>query len=542
MQKLPLGEQHFERLREDGALYVDKTELMYQMVNYSNYIFLSRPRRFGKSLLASTLEALYQGKKELFKGLWIEDKWTWESYPVIRLDFSKIKHSATLEQLEDSLMIILDEYAEEYKVTLKGKSVSTRLGNLLSKVYKKTNKRVVILIDEYDKPITNHLINIKKAERNKTYLRDIYVMIKANSEYVHFFFITGISKFAKVSIFSVINNLKDISLLPRFNNIVGFTKIEMEQYFPDYLQQLSQKMDMDMPILMSNIAHWYNGYSWDGQHKIYNPFAILNLFRDLAFENYWFETGTPSFLIDLIKKRYTLQEQNKSLLEEFEGLIASKSTFDSYDLEDINLTALLFQSGYLTVEEKRQAGLLTSYKLNYPNYEVKLSFNAHLIKAFSKKDIAADIEGKALYLLDALKTGNKDNFVSLIHSIFSGIPSDILRKVNEYTYQSLFYQLLTLLGVKNVILEVTNHVGRADGVLFWDEKVFVFEFKFARKGTMKALLDGGTRQILKQDYVQPFLKTGQPVYRVAVGFLYKKLVKDKSPVLSIDAEWVLVKN
>lgn len=540
MQKLPLGEQDFTRLIEDNDIYVDKTKQIYEMLQFSNYIFLSRPRRFGKSLLVSTLAALYTGKKELFKGLWIEDKWEWETYPVLRLDFSKLSEGGSLDELYDSLMSILEQYAEDYNLKLRGNNPPTFLNSLLEKLHEKTGKRVVLLIDEYDKPITNHLIDLKKAERNRQYLRSIYEIIKANSEHIHFLFVTGISKFAKMSIFSVVNHLNDISLMPEFNDIVGFSEQEITDNFGDYLDAFSKKQEITTTHLMDKIRYWYDGFSWDGTNFLYNPFAIVKAFGKMDLQNYWFETGTPSFLMDLIKHRYALESQTKPLLKRLEGMIASKETFDSYDLENINLKAILFQTGYLTIKEKIRENFYTSYILGFPNYEVKHAFNAHLIKAFTQEDISADIKGKAIFMLRALREGNKDNFLKLVRSIFSGIPSNNLKKMNEYAYQAMFYQLLLLLGIRDIFLEVSGYIGRADGVLVLGEQVFVFELKFARKGTMKYLLEKAAIQSDTQGYLQPYLGTDRTIYRVSMGFLYKSPAKDKKAVLTIDSAWDLV--
>lgn len=542
MQKLPLGEPDFTKLRESNGLYVDKTRQIYEMIQFSSYLFLSRPRRFGKSLIVSTLEALYAGKKELFEGLWIEDKWDWEAYPVIRLDFSNLDEGGDLPALNESLAAILEQYAEDYEVKLRGKKPATLLKSLLLKLNKSTGKRVVLLIDEYDKPITNHLTDLKKAERNRKYLRNIYEVIKANSGNIHLLFVTGISKFAKMSIFSVVNHLDDISLMPEFNDIVGFTEEEIRENFESHLLTFSKHQGMTMEYLMDKMRYWYDGFSWDGTHFLYNPFAVLKALAKKDLQNYWFETGTPSFLMDLIKHRYAFESQTKPLLKRLEGLIASKETFDSYDLENINLKAVLFQTGYLTIKEKIQEDFHTSYILGFPNYEVKHAFNAHLIKVFTQEDISADIKGKAIFMLRALREANEADFLKLVRSIFAGIPHNNLKKINEYAYQAMFYQLLLLLGIKDIFLEVSGYIGRADGVLVLNEQVFVFELKFARKGTMKYLLEQASTQAETQAYWHPYLGTDRQIYRVSLGFLYKAPAKDKKAILTIDSDWALIES
>lgn len=540
MNRLPLGEANFEKLREKNKIYVDKTKEIYEMIEYSDYLFLSRPRRFGKSLIVSTLEALYLGEKELFKGLWIEDKWDWEVHPVIRLDFSTLTQSRTIEDFDDSLMVLLNRYAAEYKIKIKGTSVPTRLSSILAGLYNSTEKRVVILIDEYDKPITNHISNVEKAEQYRTYLRDIYETIKAENKYIHLLFITGISKFVKMSIFSVINQLKDISLIPEFNNIVGFTEQEIRDNFAEYLVELSEIEELNVEELMEEIRARYNGYSWDGEQKVYNPFAIINALSDMEIHDYWFETGTPNFLVKLIKEKYAQHYHQPPVITEFENVQAVKRTFDSYDLEHIDLTALLFQTGYLTVKEKLGRGSKAIYTLGYPNLEVRTALNGYLLRAFIQSDISTHIETKAVLLLRTLETKDESQFLVLLRSIFAGLPYSILKHANEYYYQSLFYQLLSLLGVKDIFLEVAGYKGRVDGVLALKDALFVFEFKFARTGTMKTLLNKAVTQVTDRGYLHPFLGTKRSIYRIVIGFLYKKSAKDKNPILTINSQWKLV--
>lgn len=413
MKKIILNEQNFALLRKDRGIYVDKTERIYEMIQYSRYLFLSRPRRFGKSLLVSTLEYLFRGKKELFKGLWIEDKWEWEEYPVIRLDFSKILGNRNLEAMDNALNATLRKYAENYGVEVVGNIPSTVLDFLIQELYEKTGKRIVILIDEYDNPITSHLSNIELAERNRTYFRDIYKIIKANSGLLEFVFITGITKFAKMSIFSAISQMKDISLLSQFNDIVGFTEEELRGNFSLQLEAFGECRNMTPSKVMKYITEWYDGYTWNGEQHIYNPYAILNALADKTLDTYWFETGTPTFLIELATQNQTFQTTNAPLLQQLDNLPASKDNFESYDLENIDLTAALFQSGYLTIKEVLVDEELTSYILGFPNYEVRHAFNAHLLKAFAKRDIANDIKSRAIFMRMALRKKDENNFNKL---------------------------------------------------------------------------------------------------------------------------------
>lgn len=539
MKKLPFGEADFARLRTEDLIYVDKTRQIYEMINYSNYLFLSRPRRFGKSLIISTLENLYLGKKELFKGLWIENNWDWEAHPVVRFDFSKMEYSKGEDAFEEHIITIIKAQAACYQITVQGVSVKSYISSLLQGLFKKTGRRVVILIDEYDKPVTSHLSDIHKAQKNREFLRRIYETIKAESGNIQLVFITGISKFAKMSIFSVVSHLKDISLLAKFNDIVGFTHQEIRKNFAEYLTAFAEKLEISEEEAMQQLAYWYDGYSWGGEEKIYNPFAVINAFLDLQMETYWFETGTPDFLMNLVKHQYAGESTVTPFLEQMENMIASKSTFDSYDLKNINIKAVLFQTGYLTIRKKLQANFRTSYILGFPNFEVRHAFNAHLIKAFTERDVAADIEAKGLYMLAALREKNKDRFLTLVRSIFAGIPSRNLKQLNEYAYQAMFYQMLLLLGIQDIFLEVSGFIGRADGVLVLEKQVFVFEMKFARQGTMDYLLRKAGEQVKAKKYYLPYLGTDREIYRVSLGFLCKE-GKEGNIKLDINAEWKLI--
>ncbi len=300
MKKLPLSKSSFQRIIEEGYIYVDRTKEMYDLINYSSYVFLSRPRRFGKSLLISTLEAFFQGKKKLFKGLWIEDKVEWKEYPVIRIDFGDILYK-NLDVFEEQMSIVVEKYEKLYEISTLSSHYAGKIRELILGIYEKTGKEVVILIDEYDAPIARHITDLALATEYQNSLRDFYSILKARNNEIKFVFLTGISKFAKMSIFSVINLMKDVSLLKQFNSIVGFTSEDLRTYFKPYIHQFAQQEGITENELLGNMAHWYNGYSWDGKNKVFNPFSIVNVFKDLKFKNYWFETGTPTILMKLIK-------------------------------------------------------------------------------------------------------------------------------------------------------------------------------------------------------------------------------------------------
>jgi hypothetical protein len=380
MKNLPLSIQTFRDFIELDYIYVDKTKPIHDLfARGGKYYFLSRPRRFGKSVLISTLVEIFSGNKELFKGLWIYDKIQWTQYPVIHIDFSTIDYG-TPEKLEKSIKDFLDETALSHGFTLdKEKSYKESFVQLIKKCSAKG--RVVILVDEYDKPMIQYIEanKIETAIEIRSILKQFYSVIKGSDAFLRFVFITGISKFSRVSIFSDLNNLTDITLLENYSTLLGYTEAELQHYFSPYIEQMAKKLGVSKDHLTQAIRKWYNGYSWDGENFVYNPFSILNLFNASRFENFWFATGTPTFLIKLIKSRHYE-------VEEFENFPVKSYTFDSYDIENMELAALLFQTGYLTIKKITTRGLIKArtYHLSYPNQEVRESFLTHLFGEYTQ--------------------------------------------------------------------------------------------------------------------------------------------------------------
>ncbi len=358
MKKLPVGIQTFRDIINDDYLYVDKTKDIHRLLTSgSKYFFLARPRRFGKSLLISTLRELFSGKRELFEGLWIYDKIQWHEYPVIHLDFLGKKYGSEQELLE-TLEFMLSRNAERYGIQLKEKGYDKRFNELIRELAK--IDRVVILVDEYDKPIINHIEQEDVAFGNRNILRIFYESIKEADEFLKFVMVTGVSKFSKVSIFSGLNNLDDITIDDRFITLLGYTHDEFLHYFSPWLQE----MDVDL----EDIKKWYNGYSWDGKNFLYNPLSVLQFFNKRKFGNYWFSTGTPTFLLKAIR--------NHNIdIKRMENYQTNKLVFDSFDIDRINVFAILLQTGYLTIKEAREISpTQVIYRLSYPNEEVKESF------------------------------------------------------------------------------------------------------------------------------------------------------------------------
>ncbi|MDM7273418.1 AAA family ATPase, partial [Sulfurihydrogenibium azorense] len=357
MKKLPIGISTLEFIRRDNYYYVDKTPFVKKLVDNGKYYFLSRPRRFGKSLFVDTLKQAFLGNLHLFEGTYLENNWNWEKkYPVIHLDLSKTVND-NVENFKGSLDCILQDIGEDYSIALEKPYPNLKFEELIKKLYKKYNLEVVVLVDEYDKPILDNIENIEKALEIREVLREFYSILKASDQYLKFVFLTGVSRFSKVSIFSGLNQLNDITLSPTFATICGYTQSELETVFKDRLEGVN----------LEELKYWYNGYSWLGE-KVYNPFDVLLFLSEKIFRPYWFETGTPTFLMKLILN-------NKVFLPKLEEIKANDEILANLDVDFLKIENLFFQTGYLTIRETKKLGLRTIYILTYPNFEVKSSFN-----------------------------------------------------------------------------------------------------------------------------------------------------------------------
>jgi hypothetical protein len=337
MKNYPIGIQDFGKLRRGNYLYVDKTKAAFNLIRKGNYYFLSRPRRFGKSLLLSTLKYIFKGEKQLFEDLWIDSSdYSWEKHLVIHFSFSTLGYQSI--GLEKALLQMLDLYAEEYDVSLTFHGLGPRFSQLIQKLSVKKGK-VVVLIDEYDKPLIDYITQKEKAEENRQILRSFYAVVKDADPYLRFFLITGVSKFSKVSIFSDLNHLLDITMLPEFETATGYTQAELEHYFKEEIDQLAVKENTTREAVLTDIKRWYNGYTWSLKEKLYNPFSILSFMVSGIFQNFWWETGSPSFLINLLRDGFEYDIDN---------LEAGTALFESYTLENLDWRSLCFQTGYLT--------------------------------------------------------------------------------------------------------------------------------------------------------------------------------------------------
>jgi len=497
LKKLPLGTQNFKTLIEGDYLYIDKTRYILEMVKNGRVYFLSRPRRFGKSLLVSTLENLFKGERNLFKGLYIYDKWNWDkTSPVIKIDFSA-RTKISVDEFKESLNIFLEDIAEEYGIKLKYKEVEDKFDELIKRIAEKTSKKVVVLIDEYDKPILDNITDSEVRESLKTFLSSFYGRLKSQDENLDFVFITGVSKFVGTSIFSGLNSPDDLTLDEDFSCICGYSQKDVKTHFREYINLLADKYLLSEDEILDEIKKWYNGYSWDGKNFLYNPQSIMNLFKKKEFGNYWFSSGTPTFLIHLLKEKNNL----KSFLSDVKG---GSEIIDSYDPDDNMPTVpLMFQTGYLSIKKKEYFNVETEYSLAIPNEEVKNSLLKHLLTAFANYPIN-NIDKLRKDLIKSFLNKDSEKLNLKLKEVFGNIPYH-LHQENEAYYHSLFLLCLYLLGFK-VDGEISTDKGRIDGVLIYENQAFIIEIKFSKeKENPQLLVKKALKQINDKKYYEKYL-------------------------------------
>jgi len=503
-RQLPTGIQSFQRLREKGCYYVDKTPLIAELIERGDHYFLSRPRRFGKSLLLDTLRELFAGNEELFRGLAIHERWDWSApHPVVRLSFGGKNNEPG--DLEDSCLKQLEIIERDFELDPapsrdKGPE---RFMDLLHRLHHKTGKQVVVLVDEYDKPILDVLDNPEMAEANRGYLRGFYGVIKDNAEHVRFVFVTGISMSTKVSLFSGLNNLRNISLDPRFATICGYTDRDLDTVFAPELDGLDR----------DEIRRWYNGYHWLGEEKLYNPYDILLLFSDRTFKAHWYETGTPDVLY-----RQVLREKRNPM--ELERLAADAELLSSFDVGDVDLRALMFQAGYLTIGREEHLGPDRLFSLEFPNLEVRLSFSKGLLAHAGQDRVEVIRSGNAL--LELLGAGDFEGFAERLKTYLAGVPHQWYDAGGidrfEAHYASMLYLCFRAVGADLAVEDSSNH-GRADMVVFHAGQVFVLEFKMAADGEPpEAALDRAIKQMRQRGYAEKYRGRGNPTHLLAAVF------------------------
>ena len=496
MKFLPIGIQTFRDIIEGGFYYVDKTHFIPKLT--SKYYFLSRPRRFGKSLFLDTLKEAFSGNKELFKGLYLYDNWDWEKkYPVIKLDLSQA-YPDTEENLKESINSFLEDIAKKHQIKLSKRLMPLKFQELIKKLYEKYNQKVVVLIDEYDKPILDVIEDIEKARRNRDILKKFFEILKPSDPYLKLVFLTGVSRFSKVSIFSGLNQLQDITLNEEFSTVCGYTQSELESVFEDRLKDFDKE----------KIKVWYNGYSWLGE-SVYNPFDILLLFSEKRFRAFWFETATPTFLIKMLQKK-------KYYLPELENLEVGDEILSNLDVDNIRIENLLFQSGYLTIKKfMEEYGI---YTLSYPNLEVRKSFNSYFL-TYIIEDISAKYK-TYIWLIEAFKTKQVEKLKDILRRFFTSIPHDWYRKNNidsyEGFYASIVYALFNGAGL-NVIVEDNTNKDQIDLSVLSDDSIYIIEFKVVEDKKEGIAL----KQIKDKRYYEKYTGKYNDIYLIGIEFSKK---------------------
>ncbi len=496
-KKLPIGVQTFAKIRGEGYYYVDKTPFILDLIDEGSYYFLSRPRRFGKSLLLDTFKELFEGNRELFVGLAAEERWDWSiQHPVLKFSFA----GGGVGSL-DALFVTLDDQLSDLEKTWEVREPATTIGvrfkRLIRTARERSGQNVVILIDEYDKPILDALPDRDAARVNRNTLRDFYSVIKDNDAYVRFAFLTGVSKFSKAGIFSGLNNLLDITVDARWSALCGYTEDDLDGVFGPELEGVDR----------DKVRRWYNGYNWLGE-KVYCPFDILVFFSKKIFAPYWFETGTPTFLVDLLMERGVFTPV-------LDQTIASEDLLSAFDVDTMRVEALLFQTGYLTVDTVEDMVGSRYFHLTYPNREVYQSLNICLAAGFMGDAGRENSFRVALYR--KLQANDFSALESHFKALFAAIPFDWHRKndIAQYEgyYASVFYSHFAALGLDIRVEDATSR-GRVDMTVFFEGRVLIFEFKVVELAPEGRAMD----QLLDRNYAAKYLSRGEPIFLVGVGF------------------------
>jgi hypothetical protein len=497
-KKLPIGIQTFAKIRDEAHYYVDKTQIALALIHGGTHYFLSRPRRFGKSLFLDTLKELFEGNRALFEGLYAEHHWDWSvKHPVLRLSFGGGDFQSRAG-LDASLNKQLSQLEKVTNVAQTFPDAASRLTYLIETLHERTGQRVVVLVDEYDKPILDNLTVPERAREQRDALRGLYSVLKDADAHLRFVFITGVSRFSKVSLFSGLNNLNDITIDPEYSAICGYTDADVDTVFAPELPGLDRE----------RIRRWYNGYNWLGE-AVYNPFDLLLLFQKRVFESYWFETGTPTFLVDLLARR-------RCFTPDLARMHASSALLSRFDVDDIAPEALLWQAGYLTmrgVEEIEPGTRL--YTLGYPNREVETALNASLLRAYGGDE--SSTFSARVQLIRALKAGDLAALGPLIHALFASIPHDWYRNnpLAQYEgyYASVFYSHVAAMGLDTRVEDATNK-GRIDLAIRIGDRVYLFEFKVVEQVPEgRALV-----QLQSKGYAEKYRAPGVTVTLIGVEF------------------------
>ncbi|EPF46065.1 hypothetical protein HMPREF1222_02155 [Treponema vincentii F0403] len=518
-RKLPIGIQSFKDLREKGFLYVDKTEYLFRLINSSKVYFLSRPRRFGKSLFLSTLSAYFRGQKKLFKDLYLEkaeeeqavleNRPAWQEYPVLYLDFNT-KNYTDEQALVDILNLHLDEWEAHYSIPKTAAAPEDRFRLLTAALFKQTGKQVVILVDEYDKPLLQTMgVNEALNEQYRNELKAFYSVIKTCDEYIRFAFLTGVTKFSKISIFSDLNNLRDISLEKHYAGICGISQKELEANFQPEIQVLADSQDLTYPETLTALQQWYDGYCFaPAGEGMYNPFSLLNAFAKERFGSYWFETGTPTFLVNFLKEAHYF-------IPDLDGqVVLTESELQTYRAIAQEPFPILFQSGYLTIKEYIKEARL--YRLGFPNDEVRYGFLENLLPAYAAVPFGET--GKSVWqFVEDVRKGNVNGFMERMQSLIAGISYDNFSnkelKLREQNYQTAVYLIFKLMG-QFVQTEVHCSTGRADCAVYTADSIYLFEFKLSGSGSAEDALE----QIKENAYAAQYKTSGKKIVLIGTSF------------------------
>ena len=519
LRKLPIGIQSFEKLRRDEYLYIDKTPFIWKLVQSSNPYFLSRPRRFGKSLFLSTLAAYFRGQKELFKDLYLEkaeeeqaaqeNRPAWQEYPVFYLDFNTGQYN-TERALMSQLKLLLSRFEEVYGTNKNEEEIPQRFAGVIQRAYQQTGKQVVILVDEYDKPLLQTMgVNETLNEQYRNELKAFYSVIKTCDEYIRFAFLTGVTKFSKISIFSDLNNLNDISLLPKYAGICGISQGELEATFAPEIKALAQANELTYDKTLKRLKQNYDGYCFaQRSENMYNPFSLLRVFDGQLFQSYWFSTGTPTFLVNYLKEAHYF-------IPDLDGqVVLTESELQTYRAVAQEPFPILFQSGYLTIKEYIKEARL--YRLGFPNDEVRYGFLENLLPAYTAVPFGET--GKSVWqFVEDVRKGNVNGFMERIQSLIAGISYDNFSKENlklrEQNYQTAVYLIFALMG-QFVQTEVHCSTGRADCVVCTADTVYLFEFKLSGNGSAEDAI----AQIQKQNYAAKYKMSGKKIVLIGAGF------------------------
>ena len=501
LKRLPVGIQTFSNIIEDDMLYIDKTEYIWNMIHLSKYIFLSRPRRFGKSLLLSTIQAYFEGRKDLFKGLFIETvEKDWTQYPVLKFSMASGKHMEK-DQLERYLLYSLQENERRFGLNADSKDPNVRLKDLIARVYEQTGKKVVILIDEYDAPLLDVVHEDTQLPVLRNVMRNFYSPLKDSDPYLQFVFLTGITKFSQLSIFSELNNLKNISMRPDYAGVCGITEEEMLTAMSDYLDDFAEAQQTTREGAIAELKQQYDGYhfTWPSP-EIFNPFSLLNAFQDRDYSNYWFSSGTPTYLIEMLRKFHVVPSK-------IGGAQVLASAFDAPTENMRNITPLLYQSGYVTIKGFNRATRL--YTLDIPNNEIRVGLMDSLLPNYVEmRKEAGNTTIAKMYL--ALLNEDLDEMFRLLQAYLLTVPY-CDNANSEGHYQQMLYIIFSLFG-RYVEVEVHTPTGRVDIVMKTDKALYLFELKLNKSA------EAAMKQIDLKDYSSKFVLSGLPIVKVGINF------------------------